>query len=119
MKRAATMAARLPLMPSYRSVHDGIIGNFARGVAIRRGEEVDTYQVEIPRDADERLGDRSSSFLGQMIHDKTEASWVYNFANERMGRNPDHIVPGQQVVIVKFRPEELIAIYQHFADERS
>ena len=26
-------------------VHGGLISNFARGVAIRRGEEVNTYQV--------------------------------------------------------------------------
>jgi hypothetical protein len=96
-------------------VHDGIIGNFARGVAIRRGEEIDTYQVEIPRDADERLRDRSSSFLGKMISDKTRASWVYNFKENRMGRNPDSILPGQEVVIIKFRAQELIAIYRHFA----
>ncbi len=99
-------------------VHDGIIETFARGMAIRRGREVNTYRVEIPRDADEREADRSSSFLGKLIHEKTQASFVYNFEQSRMGRNPDRIYPGQEIVIVDFRPEELIRIYKHFVEQR-
>lgn len=96
-------------------VHDGIIKNFARGMAIRRGEEVNTYQVEIPRDADEKLQDESSSFLGKMIYDKTMKSYVYNYKQNRMGRNPDQVSPGQEIVIINFEPDELIRIYKHFA----
>jgi len=99
-------------------VHDGIIQTFARGMAIRRGREVNTYQVDIPHDADEREADRSSSFLGKLIHDKTLASYVYNFQHSRMGRNPDRIIPGQEIVIVDFQPEELIEIYKHFVAQR-
>jgi len=99
-------------------VHDGIIENFARGMAIRRGREINTYRVDIPRDADERLEDRSSSFLGKLIHDKTRASYVYNFTRNRMGRNPHRIVPGQEIVIIGFRPQELIDIYRHFVEQR-
>ena len=96
-------------------VHDGIIDNFSRGMAIRRGEEVNTYRIEIPRDADEQKQDRSSSFLGKMIHEKTMRSYVYNFKQNRMGRNPDYVAPGQEIVIINFEPDELINIYKHFA----
>ena len=96
-------------------VHFGLIENFARGMAVRRGEEIETYTVQIPRDADERLEDRSSSFLGKLIDRKTKESYVYNFRENRMGRNPDVIYPGQEIVIINFEPGELEAIYEHFA----
>jgi hypothetical protein len=99
-------------------VHDGLIENFARGMAIRRGEEINTYQVEIPRDADERLADQSSSFLGKMIYQKTMDSYVYNYKQNRMGRNPDRVIPGQEIVIINFHPDELIDIYKHFASQQ-
>ena len=35
-----------------------------------------------------------------------------------MGQNPDRIVPGQEIVIIDFKPEELIAIYRHFIELR-
>jgi len=95
-------------------VHFGLIDKFARGIAIRRGEDIETYTVRIPRDADERLADRSSSFLGRMIDQKTKDSYVYNFREYRMGRNPDLILPGQELVIINFEIEELKAIYRHF-----
>ena len=95
-------------------VHFGLIENFAGGMAIRRGEEVGTYTVRIPRDADERLEDRSSSFLGKLIDRKTKESFVYNYRDNRMGRNPDRIFPGQELVIIRFDPEELMGIYTHF-----
>ena len=97
-------------------VHDGLIENFARGMAIRDGEETKTYTVHIPREADEMVLDQTSSFLGRLIHRKTEESFVYNFRENRMGRNPDRIYPGQEIVIIDFQPEELIAIYRHFRD---
>ena len=96
-------------------VHFGLIENFARGMAVKRGEKLETYTVRIPRDADEKLHDQSSSFLGKLIDRKTEESFVYNFRNSRMGRNPDRIYPGQEIVIIHFEPEELISIYKHFA----
>ena len=97
-------------------VHFGLIENFARGMAVKRGEKLETYTVRIPRDADERLHDQSSSFLGKLIDRKTEESFVYNFRDSRMGRNPDRIYPGQEIVIIHFEPEELISIYKHFAN---
>ena len=96
-------------------VQSGLVDNFARGMAVRRGEAVETYTVRIPRDADERLHDQSSSFLGKLIDRKTEESFVYNYRDSRMGRNPDRIRPGQEIVIINFEPEELVSIYEHFA----
>ena len=96
-------------------VQFGLMDNFARGMAIRRGEDTETYTVRIPRDADERLHDQSSSFLGKLIDRKTKESFVYNFREDRMGRNPDRIHPGQEIVIINFEPQELVSIYRHFA----
>ena len=96
-------------------VHFELIEKFARGMAVKRGEKLETYTVRIPRDADEKLHDQSSSFLGKLIDRKTEESFVYNFRDSRMGRNPDRIYPGQEIVIIHFEPEELISIYKHFA----
>ena len=96
-------------------IHYGLIDKFARGVAIRRDENVETYTVRIPRYADERLDDDSSSFLGKLIDDKTKESFVYNFREHRMGRNPDRIYPSQELVIINFKTQELVAIYTHFA----
>ena len=95
-------------------IHSGLVHNFARGMAIRRGEQVETYTVDIPPEADEVRHDRSSSYLGRLIHRKTRESFVYNFRENRMGRNPDSIYPGQEIVIINFEPAELIAIYKHF-----
>lgn len=99
-------------------IHDGIMTNFAQGMAIRRGKQVNTYKIDIPRDADELLPDQSSSFLGRLIHRKVAESHVYNFKKNRMGKNPDLITPGQEIVIINFEPEELIAIYKHFVTEQ-
>ena len=99
-------------------IYDGIMTNFAQGMAIRRGKEVNTYKVDIPRDADELLPDQSSSFLGKLIQKKTAESYVYNFKKNRMGRNPDLVTPGQEIVIINFEPEELIGIYKHFVAEQ-
>lgn len=99
-------------------IYDGILTNFAQGMAIRRGKEVNTYKVDIPRNADELLPDQSSSFLGKLIYQKTMESYVYNFKENRMGHNPDKVSPGQEIVIVNFEPEELISIYKHFVAEQ-
>ena len=95
-------------------VQGGLISNFARGIAIRRGKEVDTYRAEIPLLADELLADQTSSYLGRLIYAKSINSYVYNYKNNRMGKNPDSLYPGQEILIVKFSAQELIEIYKHF-----
>lgn len=99
-------------------IQDGLVSNFGQGMAIRRGKQVDTYKIDIPRDADERLSDQSSSFFGKLIYQKALQSHVYNFKHNRMGRNPDEIKPGQEIVIINFEPDELIDIYKHFVDQK-
>lgn len=96
-------------------VHDGITENFARGVAVHRGGTTETYRVDIPPGADQLDEDQSSSFLGRIIHEKSLKTYVYNFRTDRLGRNPDLIFPGQEIVIVSFTPGELIEIYKYFA----
>lgn len=95
-------------------VHHGILENFAEGVAVHRGESSEIYQVDIPRHADERRADNSSSFLGRLIHERTRQSYVYNYRTDRVGRNPDLIRPGEEIVIVSFTPDELVSVYKHF-----
>lgn len=97
-------------------VHNGLIENFATGIALRRGETIRKYRIKIPRDADEVQGDLSSSYLGRLIQEKTSESFVYNFKQGKMGRNPDLIYPGQEIIIIKFSTDELIDIYQHFVE---
>jgi hypothetical protein len=85
-------------------------------MAIARGDQVDTYQVHIPRLADEPLANnRGSSFLGRLIFKKMRRSTIYNIKLGRIAKRPENIRPGQQIVIVHFTPDELIAIYRHFA----
>ncbi len=95
-------------------VHNGLVKNFASGIALRRGQKIRKYQVDIPTDADERLADQSSSFLGKMIDRKTHESFVYNYQQGKMGKSPDIIHPGQEIVLIGFTPEELYRIYEHF-----
>lgn len=95
-------------------VHNGLVKNFASGIALRRGQKIRKYQVDIPTNADERLADQSSSFLGKMIDRKTHESFVYNYQQGKMGKSPDIIHPGQEIVLIGFTPEELYQIYEHF-----
>jgi hypothetical protein len=73
------------------------------------------FALELPRLADEPLADGTSSFLGLVLDGKTRESYVYNYVDGRMGRNPDYIKPGQELVVTHFTQEELIRIYDHFA----
>ncbi len=95
-------------------VQDGLLQNFAKGIAIKRGENYEKYQIEIPKEADEKLADQTSSFLGKLIYDKSQKSYVYNFEKGKMGRNPNLIYPGSEIVIIQFTQDELIEIYRHF-----
>jgi hypothetical protein len=94
-------------------VQQGLTTTFARGIRLGAEGGSDLVTLEIPPDADELEG-RRSSFLGRMIARKVEASLVYNLEDGRMGRNPHLIQPGQELVIVAFSPAELNAIHDHF-----
>lgn len=95
---------------------DGLTENFAKGIAISRDESLNTYQVDIPRQSDDLLANNTSSFLGKLIDRKTRECFVYNFVEQKIGRNPDLIYPGQELLIINFEAEELIEIYTHFVE---
>ncbi len=98
-------------------IQDGVVGMFSEGVAVRSGPTTDIFKVEIPVDADELRADESSSFLGKLIYEKAIRSYVYNFTQHRMGRNPDVLRPNQEIVIITFHPSELITIYRYFRNQ--
>ena len=95
-------------------IHNGLVDNFATGIAIKRGEDVTRYQVDIPRLADEQTAEHTSSFLGRIIDRKVKESHTYSLKSGRMGRDPDLVHPGEEVLIVNFSRDELKNIYQHF-----
>ena len=97
-------------------IQTGVTENFARGVRLTIEGRTDTYRVAVPPHADEVLDDRSSSPLGLMIHRKSRETIVYNRKLGRLTLDPDvTIYPGNELVIVGFKPEELINLYKHFA----
>ncbi|MET4000443.1 hypothetical protein [Marinobacterium sp. MBR-109] len=95
-------------------LRQGLIETFARGIRVNERSRV--LSVAIPEDADTLLEDRRSSWLGRLLHDKVEQTWVYNHQQGLLGQNPDVIHPGQQLVIVRFSEDELISIYNHFSE---
>ena len=97
-------------------IQKGVTENFGRGVRLTIEGRTDTYRVAVPPDADEVLEDRSSSPLGLMIYRKSRETIVYNRKLGRLTLDPDvTIYPGNELIIVGFKPEELIDLYKHFA----
>lgn len=96
-------------------IHKGLINTFTRG--IRVDERSRLLSVDIPGDADEKLPDQRSSWLGSLLKRKVETTWVYNYEQGLLGQNPNVIHPGQQLIIVRFDEEELINIYNHFTEQ--
>jgi len=98
-------------------IQRGLIDQFLQGVPVPAEEEITRKRVlklRIPNDADEPRESGYSSFLGRILDKKTRESYVYNYGSGRMGKNPDYISPGQEVVISRFSKEELVEIYKHF-----
>lgn len=100
-------------------VQGGLIARFANGIAVRRGESVKTYTLLIPKHADERNYDGTSSFLGKVIWHKTVEAQVINTQQGWSRTSADLVVPNQDTVIVTFKRQELVAVYQYFATEGS
>lgn len=92
----------------------GLMENFTAGLKFP-GEEK-SISIHIPEQADERLDDQSSSFLGHILKKKVDQSYIYNYENGILGEDPNMIKPGQQLVIVSFTRDELVDIYNHFAE---
>nr|NIS61178.1 hypothetical protein [Pseudomonadota bacterium] len=99
-------------------IQRGLLDQFLKGIPL--GAEVGVPErkvltLKIPEDADEPHDGGYSSFLGKFLVRKTRESYVYNYRNGRMGKNPDYIFPGQELVISRFSKEELVEIYKHFS----
>ena len=103
-------------------IQHGLMDQFLKGIpmAIEGGfPEEKVLTLEIPEYADEPHEDGYSSFLGKILVGKTRESYVYNYTNGRMGKNPDYISPGQELVISRFSKKELVEIYKHFSQKSS
>lgn len=96
-------------------VQKGLMQRFAEGIAARRGQNLSTYRVLIPQTADERNADGTSSFLGRVIWHKTQTAQVINTQQGVARRAAELVIPQQDLVIVAFERQELVAIYQHFS----
>lgn len=99
-------------------IQSGLIQRFRQGLALE-GINKDLVRVTIPADADEPLPTGLSSFLGKVLNNKVESSYIYNYTTSTMGHNPDLIYPGQQLILIHFSSKELKDIYQFFADQRN
>lgn len=90
----------------------GLTQTFAKGIQLKQADVA--MQAVIPEEADEVLENKQSSFLGRLLHDKAQSTYIYNYQQGLVGQNPNLIKPGQQLIIVTFTEEELLDIYQHF-----
>ena len=99
-------------------VQTGLIEIFRRGMHLEGLGRQSTVSVIIPPDADEPLPDGFSSFLGKILDGKVSVSYVYNFKTNSMGRDPNLVYPGQQLILIRFSPDELRDIYMYFAERR-
>ncbi|MDO6562184.1 hypothetical protein Q4488_02205 [Amphritea sp. 1_MG-2023] len=91
-------------------IQQGLIETFASGIQLKDQK----IRADIPSQADERLANKNSSFLGTILDEKVKDTYVYNYHQGVLGQNPDLITPGQELIIVSFHQEELIDIYKHF-----
>ncbi|TCK08452.1 hypothetical protein [Marinobacterium mangrovicola] len=94
-------------------MQEGLTETFARGIKLSSDSR--TLAATIPGDADERLDDSSSSFLGHILDQKVKDSLIYNYDQGLLGQDPNLIQPGQQLLIIRFSEDELIRIYNYFA----
>ena len=93
----------------------GLTLTFAEGIKL--GGKTDKLYVDIPQQADEKLNNKQSSFLGKVLQDKVKTTYIYNYRSGILGNNPDLIEPGQQLIIVQFSEDELIRVYNHFISQ--
>lgn len=94
-------------------IQHGLIDTFAEGIQLKS----QLISADIPQQADERLPNSTSSFLGSILDKKVKDTYVYNYHKGILGRNPNIITPGQELIVVTFNPDELIEIYTHFAHQ--
>ena len=90
------------------------MGTFSKGITLAQANG--EVRALIPQDADEMLSSKKSSFLGRLLNYKVLTTYVYNYEQGYIGKNPDIIKPGQQLIIVTFTEDELMSVYQHFKE---
>ena len=96
-------------------IQKGITENFARGISIDRGERNSVFRFDVPHDADEVLENDFSSPLGVMIYRKSKETILYNRRMGRLTRDPNvTIFPGNELIIVGFTADEIVALYNDF-----
>lgn len=101
-------------------IQSGLIDKFRQGLHIEGlSPNKDTVRAVIPADADEKLTSGFSSFLGKILTQKVNSSYIYNFSTHSMNHDPNLIYPGQQLIMIHFSPDELTQIYQFFSDKRN
>ncbi|MFW5427511.1 MAG: hypothetical protein ACKE8G_00990 [Methylophagaceae bacterium] len=101
-------------------VQTGLIDKFRQGLRINGiSQNKDVLQAVIPANADEQLPSGLSSFLGNILSNKVDSSYIYNLNSQKMGHDSNIIHPGQQLVVIHFTPEELKQIYQFFSEQRN
>ena len=97
-------------------IQAGLTGTFSKGITLEQADG--KVRALIPQDADEILSSKKSSFLGRLLNYKVLTTYVYNYEQGNIGKNPDFILPGQQLIIVTFTEEELMSVYNHFKNYR-
>lgn len=93
-------------------IQHGLIKTFTEGLTLPGLDKAVT--ANIPQDADEKLANKRSSFLGQILKNKVDKTYIYNYKEGILGDDPNLIKPGQQLIIVTFTKQELMGIYDHF-----
>ena len=101
-------------------IQAGLIDKFRQGISLEGiARNKDLVQVTIPHDADEKLPNGLSSFLGKLLNNKVSSTYVYNYKTQVMGFDPDVIHPGQQLLLIRFSSQELKEVYQFFSEQRN
>jgi hypothetical protein len=101
-------------------IQAGLISKFRQGIQLEGiAPNKDVIQAIIPADADERLPSGLSSFLGKILKNKVDNSFIYNLKTRTMGHDANLIFPGQQLILIHFPADELEQIYRFFSAERN
>ena len=101
-------------------IQAGLIDKFRQGIQLEGiTRHKDLIQAIIPADADEKLPSGLSSFLGKILKNKVDNSFIYNLKTRSMGHDANLIFPGQQLILIHFPPSELKQIYQFFSEQRN
>tara|TARA_R110002050_G_scaffold268113_1_gene410007 strand:+ start:61635 stop:62732 length:1098 start_codon:yes stop_codon:yes gene_type:complete len=101
-------------------IQAGLIDKFRHGIQLEGIMlHKDLIQAIIPNDADEKLPSGLSSFLGKILKNKVDNSFIYNLKTRSMGHDANLVFPGQQLILIHFPPSELKQIYQFFSEQRN